>query len=343
MADQCRITDAGMSRRSLIGAGAAATAMIAAGPALSAAPKLGSTKLKSNCRVPGGSKIGLTGPHLDLTTPEGNVEAFARINGDIDQAATSYSWYTGRVSGQRPGEAARDLMRIIGMGTVRMLPLQGRAGYQMLRKELGFFVDLETGAVLDRWTNPYSNEEVTVDHIANPSINVEIKPYIGETGLYEEVNPEKARPFVLDWTIVGDRAITERHANLWVKNPLDPEVWKRESSGPMIAISDSNVFNVSLADLQNLELTKVPSQGHWVHQRPWQPWMLMGQEEGFISYNCVTGSAGCLNDLPAQIVELARGRFPDFLEAPTEVTKAESSLARYIRTRKPAPARAEEK
>ena len=338
MADHRRITAASMSRRHVMGAGAALATMLAADRAFA-----GDSKGGPSCRKSSPSDIGLTGPFIDLTTPEGNVEAFARISGDTNPAATSHSWYRGRVTGQRPGEAARDLMGIIGMGTVRMLPLEGRSGYQMLRKELGFFVDLDSGAVLDRWTNPYSNEEVTVDHIANPSINLEIKPFIGETGLYEEVDPEKARPLLLDWTVVGDRAITDRHANLWVKNPLDPAIWKRESSGPMIAISDSNVFNVLLADLQNPALTKVPGQGHWVHQRPWQPWMLMGQEDGFISYNCVTGTAGCLNDLPAQIVELARERFPDFLVAPTEVTKAESSLARYMRTLQPAPPRVDAK
>jgi hypothetical protein len=63
----------------------------------------------------------------------------------------------------------------------------------------------------------------------------------------------------------------------------------------------------------------------------------MGQAEGFIEYNCVTGSAGGLDDLPGQIVELARERYPEFLVGATDRTKAESSLARYIRTRKPAP------
>jgi len=332
MAFQPTNRSAAMSRRAILGAGAAAATIAVADPVLAAT---------GGCGMPDTSGATLTGPLIDLTTPEGNVEAFARINGDTNPAATSYSWYSGRVTGQRPGEAARDLMHIIGMGAVRLFPLEGRPGYQMLRKELGFFTDQATGEVLDRWTNPYSGEEVTVDHIANPSINLEIKPYIGETGLYQEINAASARPFVLDWTLVGDRAITDRYANLWVKNPLDPAVWKRESSGPMIAISDSNVFNVSLADLQNPALTKVPSQGHWVHQRPWQPWMLMGQQEGAIHYNCVTGSAGCLEDLPVQIVALARERFPDFLIGPTEVTPPESSLARYMRTRTPAPPREE--
>ena len=280
----------------------------------------------------------LKGPYLDLTTPEGNVLAYARVQGNVDPAATSYSWYTGRVTGSRPGEAARDLMNIIGMGAVRMIPLDNEDGFHMLRKELGFFVDSESGAVIDRWLNPYLDEEVEVVHLANPAINVKIQPYRQRQGLYEEVSDgPKGTPFVLPWQLVGGRAMVEQHANLWAKNPMDPNIWKRESAGENIRISDSNTFNVAIEDLQNPDLEKVPSFGNWTHQRPWQPWMLMGQRQGFIQYTCFTGSAASLDDMPEQIVSLARDRFPDFLVAPTEVSPPESSLARYMRTRKPAP------
>ncbi|WP_394728913.1 DUF1838 family protein [Altererythrobacter sp. GH1-8] len=317
-----------LSRRAFALSGVAATMALSSGRAVASAAS-----------SPRGELAGQSDLFVDLSTPMGNVEAYARIVGDTDPAATSYSWYAGRVSGQRPGEAARDLMRIIGMGTVRLLKRENGPGYMMLRKELGYFLDFETHEVIDRWENPYSGETVTVDHIANPSINIELKPYRGDIGLYEEVDKATSQPFLLNWTRVGDRVLTENYADLWVRNPLDPEIWKRESSGLMIAISDSNSFNVSWADLQNPALTKVSSYGQWVHRRPWQPWMLMGQAEGAISYICATGSAASLYDLPEQIVTLARERHPDFLEAPTEMTKGESSLARYMRTRTPAPPR----
>jgi hypothetical protein len=299
-----------------------------------AAPAIGLAAASDHTRA-----ADLSGPYVDLGTPEGNVTAYARIQGNLDPEATSYSWYSGRVSGMRPGEAGRDLMGVIGMGAVRMLPLGDEPGYQMLRKELGFFTDLDSGEVIDRWMNPYLGEEVEVVHLANPAINAAIKPYRQRQGLYEEIDDGgRGEPFVLPWRLVGGRAMTEQHAHLWVKNPMDPAVWKRESAGEHIRISDSNTFNVSIEDLQNPRLKKVQSFGNWTHQRPWQPWMLMGQSPGFIQYTCFTGSAAGLGDVPEQIVALARERFPDFLEAPREVQPPESSLARYMRTRKPAPA-----
>lgn len=319
------------SRRSVLAAALAAAstpALSASRPALSASRKAPS----------------LSGPHLDLMTPEGNARAYALMQGSLDPEVTSYSWYTGRVSGHRPGEAGRDLMRIIGMGAVRLLPLAGEPGWMMLRKELGFFTDLQTGAVIDRWQNPYIDEEVEVVHLANPAINSAIKPHVREQGLYETVGaPDQVKPFLLPWQQVGDRAMTEIHAHIRAKNPLDPAKWPRESSGAEVSISDSNSFNVAIADLQNPALTKVESFGHWSHSRPWQPWMLMGQAEGHIQYTCFTGSSASLDRMPAQIVALARTRFPDFLDAPREVTRAESSLARYMRTRTPAPAKGQPK
>ncbi len=318
-----------LNRRTMLASGTAGLALAA--PAAAGAGT--ALAIRASAELPS-----LSGPTIDLATPAGNVNAWARINGSIDPAVTSYSWYSGRVTGRRPGEAARDLMRIIGMGAVRMLPLPDGSGYQMLRKELGFFLDINSGEVLDRWRNPYTDETVEVVHLANPAINARIEAFPLKQGLYETAADAGARaPFILPWLRMGDRAVTEQHAHLWAKNPLDPAVWVRESSGAHIAISDSNSFNISLADLQNPKLVKIPSFGNWVHSRPWQPWMLMGQTPGSIEYVCATASSARLDDLPPQIIALARSRNPDFLEAPTSVSRAESSLARYMRTRKPAP------
>lgn len=314
-----------IDRRTMMGSAAA----LAAVPIV---PALASAMASTASAATGAS---LSGPFIDLTTPMGNVEAFARLNGNVDPNKVSYSWYTGRMAAVRPGEAARDLMGVIGMGTTRLLPrIGGGPGYLMLRKELGFFTDLETGEIMDEWRNPFTDEVVTVDHIANPSINAEIKPQIGGAGLYEETMGDE--PFLLPWKLIGGRAIAERHAHLYVPNPLDPAIWKRESSGKVISISDSQTYNAAIEDLQNPALTKVDSFGHWVHRRPWQPWMFMGQAEGFIEYNCSTGTASSLDMLPADMVAKTRADFPGFLIGATEVTKAESSLARYMRTRTPA-------
>lgn len=281
----------------------------------------------------------LRGPLLDLTTPAGNVLAMARMTGDTDPTRTKHGWYEGRLMGVRPGEAARDLCGIIGLSSQRLVSQDNDRGWLLLQKECGFFTDLETGRVLERWTNPYSNESVEPFHIANDAVNRSIEPVVRDQRFYESaagVQPAE-RPYVLPWRVAGDRVFVEQSVHVWAKNALDPATWPRESSGPQIQVSDMLSYNLRVADLQNPALTALEYWGHWVHVRPWQPWMLMGTTPGHCLYSAFTGSARTLEHAPAHIVAIARERFPAFLLPPTERKKSEPSMIRYMRERKPVP------
>lgn len=283
----------------------------------------------------------LTGPYLDLTTGMGNMLAMARIVGDLDLSQQKHGWYRGVAMGFRPGEAGRDLFGVMGMGTGRLIPFEDKPGFTNVRRECGYYYDLDTGEVIDTWVNPYTNEEVEVLHIANPQINAPLEPVVRGSKLYDDpVEAEKeAEPFLLDWQIAGDTLFAERHAHLYANNPLDPEVWVRESAGPMIRITDSLSYVVSLSDMQNPDLTTIPETGKWVHVRPWQPFMLMGAAPGHFMFRCFTGSASSVDDLPQDIVAVVKERNPDFLNAPAEIKPSVPGMVRFKRDRTPAPPR----
>ncbi|MEQ9111261.1 MAG: DUF1838 family protein [Rhodospirillaceae bacterium] len=318
-------TQTGFSRRAALATGAGAITSAAAVSASAAAT----------------AKPSLTGPYLDLTTGQGNMLAMARIVGDLDLSKQKHGWYRGVAMGFRPGEAGRDLFGVMGMGTGRLIPMEDKPGFTNVRRECGYYYDLESGEVLDTWVNPYTNEEVEVLHIANPQINAPLEPVVRGATLYDDpVEAEKAaQPFLLDWQIAGDLLFAERHAHLYAKNPLDPEVWVRESAGPMIRITDSTSYMVSLADMQNPDLTTISETGKWVHVRPWQPFMLMGDAPGHFMFRCFTGSASSLDDMPADIVSVVQDRNPDFLNAPTEIKPSVPGMVRFMRDRTPAPPR----
>lgn len=320
------LVDEGCTRRQAL-AGALGFA------ALLSAPWSATAASSSTCA--GSLRVG----NVDLSTGAGTAQTMARIVGNTNLAKTKHGWYRGRIMGVAPGSAVRDLLGIKGMSSQRLEPLAGQPGWALLQKEVGFFFDLDSGEVIDRWENPYTSETVDVMHIANPSVSRTIEPVVRDSRFYDD--PQKAleaeRPFILPWQHAGDRLFVEQHTNFWAKNPLDPAKWKRESSGPMLQVSDMMSFNVRYSDVQNPEQTSLENWGSWVHVRPWQPWMLMATAPGHCLYNCFTGSADSLADIPADIVATTRARFPDFLTAPTERTKSEPSLARFMRERKPAP------
>ena len=107
----------------------------------------------------------------------------------------------------------------------------------------------------------------------------------------------------------------------------------------MIRITDSLSYMVSLADMQNPDLTTIAETGKWVHVRPWQPFMLMGDAPGHFMFRCFTGSASNLEDMPQDIVAVVKDRNPDFLNAPTEIKPSVPGMLRFKRDRTPAPPR----
>jgi len=311
-----------LSRRQVLAAGLATTTAVAAGAAVAATPPA----------RPG---------TLALDTGDGNARLMTRILANLDSSRAKHGWYRGRVMGVAPGAAARDLLGIMGMSSQRALPLPDRPGWMLLQREVGFFFVLGTGKVVDRWVNPLNEETVDVLHIANPSVSRDIEPIERDARFYDDPAraAASAKPFVLPWQTAGDRLFVEQHGHYWARNPLDPAVWVRESSGPMLQVSDMLSYNVSLAKAQNRRITSLEHWGAWVHVRPWQPWMLMGTTPGHLLYNCFTGSADDLAGIPADIVALTRERFPDFLTPPEKRTKAEPSVIRFMRERKPVPPR----
>jgi hypothetical protein len=279
---------------------------------------------------------GMTGT-IDLSTPEGNVLAMAKLTATLAPEGHKHGWYSGVLMAVVPGEAVRELVGVVGMSTQRLRAVPEQGGYQLLQKECGFFTDLATGKVLERWTNPYLNEVVQPFHIANPAVNRWILPQVKEERFYDRADgsvPE-SRPFILPWQRAGDRIMLEQRTHFWAVNPLDPQVWQRESSGSRIQVSDCMSYNARWSEVADPKRDSVEYDGHWVHVRPWQPWMLMGDRPGHCLYSATTGSAMSASAVPKAIFELVRERLPEFLLPPTEVRKSEPSMIRFMRERKP--------
>ncbi|SVE43602.1 uncharacterized protein METZ01_LOCUS496456, partial [marine metagenome] len=120
----------------------------------------------------------LTGPYLDLTTPEGNMIALARMDGDITMKEPSYGWYDGLVMGVMPGGPVKNICGFKGMSCKRLIPYEEGNGFRRLLREVGYYYDLATGKILEELNNPYTGETVKVVHIANDPFNMIIRDIV---------------------------------------------------------------------------------------------------------------------------------------------------------------------
>ena len=97
-------------------------------------------------------------------------------------------------------------------------------------------------------------------------------------------------PFILPWQQRGSRLDMEIHINLFYPNALNPKKWVRESSGPMVPVSEAFAYHVDAKHMQNSSMTTLPFNGTWNRVTPWLPWMLMGQTPGHMLYSAFMGS-----------------------------------------------------
>lgn len=269
-----------------------------------------------------------------------NRDAMARLLGDLDFGKEKFGWYKGTVIGVKPGHKNLDLCGFEGFSFTRLLD-NGDGTYQKLLREVGFYTDLKTGEVIEEWHNPYLDEKVKVVHIANDPFNRVITAFRPKPPAYGGLNPEDFPdiPYILPWQDVGNnKVLLQTYIHLFYKNALDPEKWVRESSGEKNRVTEMFNYVIDREDLANPDMTSVQFSGSWSRITPWLPWMLMGQGEGHVNYNCVMGCYDNMDMVSPQVIAYAKKHYPTYFEAPTVWEEPSwSSLEHFANDQEPVP------
>ncbi|MEM1263279.1 MAG: DUF1838 family protein [Pseudomonadota bacterium] len=278
---------------------------------------------------------------LDFNNPRWNRDIIVKIQGNTNPERQKIGWYGGRVIGVRPGERNKHLFDFEGFSVARMLPL-GDGNYRKVLREVGFYLDKESGAILETFQNPYTGERVNVVPIANDPFNFTYTEFYPDPPSYGGLNAKRPprRPYLLNWREFGDRVLMNRDINLYYPSALKPDQWPRESPGPMTQVSEMFTYNFPKSQLQDASLSSIEHMGVWNRTTPWLPWMLMDQAPGQCVYVCDFSGRDDWQGIPQKIIDAAAAIDRKYLEAPTEdYGPSLSSLENYKLTETPAPVR----
>lgn len=284
----------------------------------------------------------IRGDYLDLTTAEGNMHAYARLMANQDMTSTKFGWGKGILQGVTPGEPIRDLVGFELFSTAKFVPYQGpgKRGYSKVLREIGVYTDLETGEILEEWVNPYFNETQRVVPIANDPFNQHISMTKRQAPSYGGLNKAKpqSEPYILNFSRKGDRLHLFRHINLFYPSALQPEKWPRENGHEFNQVTETFMFQIPWADMQNPDMTSVEYHGTWSRTTPWLPWMLMGPTPGHCQYNVFMGAVDDINKVNPKLLEYIAANYPKYLVAPDVWEEPSwSSLEWYAAEQTPAP------
>lgn len=235
---------------------------------------------------------GANAAKLDLNTGEGAIAAMRKVQCSLRDAEPVVYHWAGRAYSRVPGEPDRHLFDLEGMNIRQCAtvvdPKRGR-GFRMVSRELMFYVDPKTGAVLRSWTNPWSGKTVDVIHVANDPVNMRATFPVGPDG----------QPYRFSGRIEGGRVFMPSEIPLFYSNPLAGEF--QDYIGGQYHAMEIFDFVADEGDLTDGAKPRANPSVAWVRLASWLPWMQMGDRAGLMVFNATGQTVSGVDALPEAI------------------------------------------
>lgn len=262
----------------------------------------------------GAAQAGFTprrGDTYDLNKPADLLEAFVKTAGKLD-GGTTISYGRATVFARLENEKAAPIFGLEVIGAGRYEKIEG--GWQRYSREIGFYTDLATGDILERWYNPFIEREVEVVPIMNDPVNR--KFVLNEKGEFPNVKVAE----------YGEYIAFTREVPLRYPSPLPVKDYRLYSQNDWYEAMEMFGTFCKRADLMDKRKSSVASVGSWGRWGPWLPWMEMGQTAGFIVYHASAGELESAADIPPKIragIERVDAKYfeaPKGMEGPDETS-----------------------
>jgi Protein of unknown function (DUF1838) len=263
----------------------ASTIMSAA--ALAGVPVLGDAHARG---VPAG---------VDLKDPNFNLRALSRLQGGMDERV-SYGFQRGHVYGIINGRGlpidqyGKKLYGYEG-GGLRKARVLADGSVQTVSRGWLFYTDAETGEYMTEFTNPYSNEKVTVPIFrAGISGGTLTKDGPKTSANFTMESTIYNRPTQLEYSFLGDRAFISRHAFTR---------WKPRAEPNQRTEMTIDVWDCAIRDLFNDRNTGIARTTSWTSQTEFQTWLKMPETvQGHQIWKADGARVSAIADLPARFV-----------------------------------------
>lgn len=243
---------------------------------------------------------------LDLSTPAAQLVAFAKMFVST-RAETVWYWYSGVLNAAIPGKT---IVALAGCDTLirrNVLPqADGRIGVRTF--EANFFRHANGTEAIERMTNPVTGREVQPFHYREgPHVLLLSERHAPRFVAGTEVPPLPSEPgvgalpppFSMPWQRSGPVVWTTRETYADRSHPLDPTIWKLESSGPRLAFGSFASYFSPAAQLASPRVARADCDFTYQAIAAWWPWLLMGQTPGHMIWRAQGRKPDSLDETPA--------------------------------------------
>jgi len=191
---------------------------------------------------------------------------------------------------------------------VQQVRAQRARDFDVASLEVVFLTDLATGALLERWRNPYTNETLPVP---NRVFGPEVQTLQSTGGTVESAMPGTSiqrRHSFGPATVVGN--------DVWLPIDTASIVTRTDRTGAPFRVSDLETYHGQLADLENERVRSAPSSAVLQILSSWQGWLKMGDQPGSQATRLNARKAFSMQALPASLLALLQAHYPSIVAAP---------------------------
>jgi hypothetical protein len=218
---------------------------------------------------------------LELSTPRAQLTAFMKLFVSLKPETVWYT-YTGVLDIAIPGQPIAPLVGCTTLIRRQVVP-QPDGSFHVHLWEANVYHRPGETTLLREMVNPVTGRTVQPFHYREgltTFVYSESAPYVmtGGNGLLNR----SAKPFDLTWQQAGDTIWTARELYADRPHPLDPAVWKHESSGPRLQFSSISTHTGRVSELADPNVANASSTFTYQATMGWWPWLLMGQRPGYL-------------------------------------------------------------
>ncbi len=248
---------------------------------------------------------------LDLNTPEGANMAMRKIQcSTVDEKPVFY-WWKGKAFSRRQGEVDRNIFNVEGMNVRHCATVDGgKRGktYRLITREILLYTDKKTGQPLEVWDNPWTGEEVKVEHVLNDPVNQPARFPLDENG----------KPFPWTARFGGER----RGEHWWMTFPVPLFYhnvlggdYQKQVGGVYHATEMFN-FSGDIESLISADTDTADVHVGWVRISDWLPFMMMSGREGSIYIHTAGRKVDGFDDMGEVIKKFINEKAPLYKTPP---------------------------
>jgi hypothetical protein len=265
---------------------------------------------------------------LDFARPGDSLRALVKLRGDLS-GRTVLQWYSGTLNVALAGRPTHTVARYQGIIRTTWTP-QPDGSFRYRTFDLGFFGDPETGAVVPRLRNPYTDAQVEPMDVRDGPI----ESLYTLNGVFRDGAPRDDRGTLsIPWRSAGDDVWYEANLAFERPNPLPPREFPRISASDTLFQRTLFRYQGRRSELEREPDTRAPLTTTQLVMSSPQPWLEMGAVPATQVIQTVSHKIDSIEQASPEIRDFIERTMPRYLQDETPFQGAGGSYERFRRER----------